>query len=681
MKLRLNILIIFFLYFYYASAQNNYVRKTNLPHIYINTFNRQSITSKDYYIYCTLIYVDEEDNVYTYDSVSIRGRGNSTWGLSKKPYKIKFHEKEKFLGKGYAKAKKWTLLANAGDKSLIRNAITSEMGNWLGMKNSPAAKFVDLTLNNVYQGNYQISDQVEVKAHRVNITEQDYPLTDESDITGGYLLEVDGFADGNVFYSSKGLPIRIHYPDDEEIVSVQNNYIRNYVNSFESVLFSNDFADPEKGYRQFVDSASLINFYIATEVSGNIDGLWSMYFYKEQKDQVFYFGPLWDYDIAYDNDYRISQTEKKLMVDEGYGAAKTWFQQMWKDTDWFSRNVNKRYQKALDDGLVDFMYHKIDSLATLLDRSQQLNYEKWGINRRMYHEIVLYSTYQQYIDELKQYISDHTAYLSQAFGKRKPIDPTPPLEPERFYYKIYNVKTSTVLDLDNSNSYSENVQPGEGTGVSGWQVFDDRLSQNWQFKKVGDYFVIINKFGLALNDPTLGESTPTTNLNTQLNVEELNEEDPRQLWTVKPQGTEGYYNLINAYTQHTANLSGGGSSNGTKILSYTTDDRNATSQNRLWYIVKTDIPLPEDIPSSIHDISDVTSDYALVYNPNDQTVRFAGENPDELTFKANIFSADGLKLESFKANEIHSVSHLPANHIYIISWMTNGKIRSAKLKK
>ena len=69
-----------------------YSRKTDLPHLYINTFNRASITSKDVYIYCTLIYVDENDVVTQYDSVSIRGRGNSTWNLSKKPYKIKFKE-------------------------------------------------------------------------------------------------------------------------------------------------------------------------------------------------------------------------------------------------------------------------------------------------------------------------------------------------------------------------------------------------------------------------------------------------------------------------------------------------------------------------------------------------------------------------------------------------------------
>lgn len=71
----------------------------------------------------------------------------------------------------------------------MRNAITSFMGEFAGLKFNPAAKFVDLVLNGTYMGNYQISDQVDVRPHRVNIKEQDLPLTDTSDITGGYFLE------------------------------------------------------------------------------------------------------------------------------------------------------------------------------------------------------------------------------------------------------------------------------------------------------------------------------------------------------------------------------------------------------------------------------------------------------------------------------------------------------------
>ena len=312
--LQLFVFLSWFFGFSHSVLAQSHTRLTNLPHIYVNTFGNVGIWSKTEYVYATMYYVDENDNVLQYDSLQIRGRGNSTWNMAKKPYRIKFHQKEKFLGKGYANAKNWTLLANAADKTMVRNAITSEMGEWLGLKFNPAHKFVDFTLNGTYQGTYQISDQVDVRPHRVNIIEQDYPLTSESDITGGYLLEVDGFHETPNFSTRHGVYVTIHYPDDDEIVTSQINYIRNYVNEFESALFSSDFTDPELGYRAYVDSLSLINWFLATELCGNIDGYFSTYFYKNQQDSLLYFGPLWDYDIAYGNDRRKGDTSQMLIT-------------------------------------------------------------------------------------------------------------------------------------------------------------------------------------------------------------------------------------------------------------------------------------------------------------------------------------------------------------------------------
>ncbi|MCR4613969.1 MAG: CotH kinase family protein [Bacteroidaceae bacterium] len=643
-----------------------YERVTNLPHIYIQTENGRAITSKEQYINSTLWYVNETDNVVRYDSVSIRGRGNSTWSLAKKPYRIKFPIKQKFLGKGYARAKKWTLLANAADKTLIRNAVTREMGEWLGLKNNPAAIFADLTLNGTFQGNYQISDQVEVRAHRVNIAEQDYPLTETSDITGGYLLEVDGFADGNTFWSSHGLPVRIHYPDEEEIASSQNQYIRDYINNFETVLFGDDFTDPEKGYHHWVDSLSLVNWLIATEVSANIDGYYSTYFYKDRQDSTLYFGPLWDYDIAYDNDYRISGNVRRLMSNDGYGDMKEWVNRMWQDP-WFGRLVCNRFKEVVDGNMKGFLFEKIDSLTELLQESQQLNYRKWGIQTRMYHEIVLYSSYDQYITDLKNFIDQHIDWLATAFESKRVKEPTPPFHAERYYYTIRNSRTSTLFDRNDDN-------------VCGWADDKERLTQEWTITPVGDYFFIQSRMdGLALCDPTEGESTATTNVGTQLCVATPDSTDMRQLWTLRPQGTDGLYNLINPATEHTANLSGGGSANGTPILSYTTNAANSSSGNRLWRITPTE-PLPDDGPET--DIASVTEPeaYAMAYNPLLHQLHFAAEDPAQLTFTATVYAADGTRLRSFRASETLSVADLPTG-IYIVSWNVSGKTRSAKFSK
>ena len=130
MKHLLSSMAIFFcfiLLFPLNGHTQNYPQKTNLPTIYINTFGNKPITSKVQYIYATLNYVDET-GVTRYDSMEIRGRGNSTWNLAKKPYRIKFNKKQRFMGKEKANAKSWTLLANYGDKALIRNAVAACIG-------------------------------------------------------------------------------------------------------------------------------------------------------------------------------------------------------------------------------------------------------------------------------------------------------------------------------------------------------------------------------------------------------------------------------------------------------------------------------------------------------------------------------------------------------------------------
>lgn len=664
----------------WAAAANltaQYTNRTDLPAIYIETFDGGGIYSKETYKYCRLHYVDEAGAVTSYDSVSIRGRGNSTWGLSKKPYRIKFHDKEKFLGKGYAKCKSWTLMANAGDKTMMRNAITSAMGEFCaalhtedGKKSlpfNPAAKFTDLVLNGTYLGTYQISDHVDVRPHRVNITEQDIPSVATSDITGGYLLEVDGFRDGNSFTTSTyNVPVRIHYPDEDDIAARQTTYIKGHVSRFENALSSADFTDPETGYRAYVDSASLIDWYICTEVSANIDGFFSTYFYKEQGDDHLYWGPLWDYDIAYNNDYRVkeeqglSTTENSMMADIAYNGSKVWVNRMWQDP-WFQRCVYARYKKLLEAGLVAYIHHKADSLQQLLRLSQQKNYEKWGISTRVYHEMVLYSSYDRYVSDLKTFVSNHCAYLEQEFAARKPFDPTPPFVPQRYYYHIVNSGTLKAVDVSGGNAV---------------QYTDDssRESEDWEMRSLGDgLFLIVNRSSMmALNDPTQGDVGPTVNVGTPLNTALPDEEDPRQQWQLIPQGTDGYYNLLNTYTQHIANLRGGSADDYTDILSYTNDSRNSESKNRMWLLMPNG-QLPDD--TGVDRVE--PEEYALAYNPVTKTLHFGSESPEKLSFKVNVIALNGIRVGTFTAGEEFPMSGRPAG-IYIVNWAVDGRIRSVK---
>lgn len=583
-----------------------YTQLTNLPTIYIDTYNRQAVTSKTAYVYAKMMYVDN-GQVVQYDSLQIRGRGNSTWNLAKKPYRIKFHESTKFLGKGYAKNKSWTLLANHADKSLLRNAVTFTLGDYLGQDFSPAAHFVDLVLNGTYLGNYQVSDQVNVDNKRVEIFEQEEEATDSSNITGGYLVEIDGFGTSEKVYfrTGKNLIVSVKSPDEDIINTAQKNYIKQYLDNFETTLFGRDFKDSEKGYRSIVDSLSLLSWYIATELSANVDGFWSTYLYKDKDDPKLYFGPLWDYDIAYNNCDRVGDVTHASMIEKGFGTdlTKVWMQQMIQDP-WFNKTVNDMWKQKVDEGLEEYLYNYIDSMATYIDASQKKNYSKYSMTSKVYNELYLYSTYADYVNQLKRFIGDHMKYLTKLFAERAGNDSDDPSEEDQtlnpfvltegYYYRVYNKSTNKVLDIAGQSS-------DEGANVVIWSSEYERRTQLWEIKQVGDYFLLINSAtGLAFNDPS-----PTQEVGTPLNMAIPNETDERQLWKFVTVNENGNYNIINVYTDHAINNSGGASNDGNNILSYTNDNRNSESNNRQWRIVPEEI-IPDYIPEEVKNMLSAT---------------------------------------------------------------------------
>ncbi len=339
---------------------------------------------------------------------------------------------------------------------------------------------------------------------------------------------------------------------------------------------------------------------------------------------------------------------------------------MWQDP-WFTQLVNRRYRELLSGGLVSHLEAAMDSLALLLDESQQQNYNKWGINKQMYHEIVLYDSYNDYMKYLRQYIRSHTAYLSTAFQDKylEYPRPLPVFAPEDCYYRLYNAGSKKAVDVDDGG----NVVQNSGN--------EESETQQWEVQQVEDYFVLINRAtGLALNDPTVGDVGPTTNVGAQLNTAQVNLDDERQHWSFTPQGYDGLYNLINRHSQHAANLSGGNYKDGTRILSYTSDNRNAISKNRQWQP-----EAGEELPDTTDgmDSHTVPEAYVLAYNSETRQLRFAADNPAQLSFPVHVYNMSGQRMATFRANAPHSMASYPAG-VYVITWKADGRTVSRKLK-
>lgn len=390
----------------------SYTQRTDVPSVYIETENRRSITSKEQYINCTLIYVDGE-SMLRYENTQIRGRGNSSWwNADKKSYRVKFANKERFLGEGFANAKSWTFLANHGDKTMIRNALTYDLGRFMGMKFCPAARFVDVYLNGDYRGTYQISDQVQVHKKRIEVSEEN-----------GWLLEVvnENSKEAPLITTTRyGIMYTIKNPKDEQLTLGKRIAVGQWLRSFEEAVASDQFMDPQRGWRAFVDENDLINWYVGAEITGNIDALYSIYMYKDGDDDKMHFGPLWDLDLGYDN----SSERSLLRQMEAYLGLKNRpfekiIQRLWLDP-WFAQACNDRLQQLVDNGLQQYLLSHIDSLRSAIWQTQTENFRKWRINQEVYSwaKRAYYNNYDSYINDLKGFVNIHIPYLQQAFAQR-----------------------------------------------------------------------------------------------------------------------------------------------------------------------------------------------------------------------------------------------------------------------
>ena len=274
-------------------------------------------------------------------------------------------------------------MANAFDRSLLRNALAYKISELIGFEYSPRCVPVDLILNGNYRGNYYICDIIEVGKNRVNLDKMEKTDIKEPNITGGYLMEFDGgvFYEeyyGNKHYETKkGMIFKINNPKDDEIVAKQENYILEHLNKVESEVFNGNIENI--GLEEFS------KFFLVNEYCGDIDFLWSScYFHKKRNDSKIYFGPVWDFDLALDNhELLIPTNEKDFFCYQRGGSAGTlnkfvatlvgnkkvinYIIKTWKDL------CNTVWNQTV---LLDFLEEREEYLK----ESSELNFLKWDNN-------------------------------------------------------------------------------------------------------------------------------------------------------------------------------------------------------------------------------------------------------------------------------------------------------------
>jgi len=393
---------------------------TNLPSVVIHTEGALDIIEKDVYRKGIVSFISEDGQVYT-DSLEIKGRGNASWGFPKKPYRLKLYNKTNVLGLP-AKEKNWTLISNHGDKTLMRNYLAFDLSERVELTYTPAIKFVNVFLNGEYKGCYQLCDQMEVAEKRIEVENMEVEGTTLPNLSGGYLLEIDAYAYSEVswFESNKKVPVTVKYPKDDEIVPAQYNYIKEHFNKMEAALFSPEFKDPEKGYRKYMDIESFIRHFLVGEISGNTDTYWSVYMYKKRGDDRFYFGPVWDYDLAYENDrrtYPINTNPNWLYATKGSAAngARAMVNKLFEDPA-FVNQLKSIYAQYRDNDVIseDALLAVVNNSAEELEESQKLNFLRWNIMNTIVHENpIIHGSYSAEVENIRRYISGRISWMDK----------------------------------------------------------------------------------------------------------------------------------------------------------------------------------------------------------------------------------------------------------------------------
>ena len=382
---------------------------TNLPTVVINTFSAKEITSKEVEIGCNVYIISENGtNILNGTQAKVRGRGNASWNFPKKPYRIKFNTAESPLG-APASAKKWTLLSNYGDKTLMRNMLAFEVSRRAGLSYTPFCHPVDVIVNGEYRGCYQLCDQVEAASGRV-------------DAKNGYLIEIDAYAyDEEVyFYSSYGTPVTIKHPDEDDITDEQFNFIKSFFNKMETAAHGSNFKDPDKGYRKYLDLDSFLCNFIVGEFGGNTDTYWSVYMYKDAEDGKLYTGPAWDYDLGFENDYRtypINNLPDFIYCTNGSAASdavKQMVNKIVKEDAEAKARLIELWEDALSNGKLNELNTYVDECAELLKESQELNFKRWKILDQYTHmNFQALGSYDAEVNTVKDYIDGRLTRFDQ----------------------------------------------------------------------------------------------------------------------------------------------------------------------------------------------------------------------------------------------------------------------------
>lgn len=329
-----------------------------VPLVFIETENRTGVTDNETYTNCTVSVTNcEAEYELSGKTAGIRLRGNSTQMYEKKPYRIKFEEKQQLLGLSEGAHKSWVLLAEFNDPTLLRNLITYRLANKLdGISYATDCALVEVYLDGEYIGVYLLAEQTQVDGDRIALDE--CGVTDGTVTDTGYLLELEADitrrneegAEGEAWFAVTGyasetdnsMQMLLERTFDESAAyyviksdarsAEQVKFIQNYMIQVYDAVYQDK---TKEAVEALVDLPSAVDMYLVQLIANDYDNNYSsVYVYKDAGGKLM-FGAPWDFDLAYGNFNGYTEAEDTIYI---YHLLRKLG-----EYDWFKEMLAKRY--------------------------------------------------------------------------------------------------------------------------------------------------------------------------------------------------------------------------------------------------------------------------------------------------------------------------------------------------
>ncbi len=356
-------------------------------------------------------------------SIGIEVRGESSRFVDKKNFDLETRdamgENNNISILGLPSENDWILNGTAYERTYTNNVLAFAIYRDIMGHYAPRTCYVELTINDTYYGVYALTEQIKRDGDRVDINKLTSDETSGSKLTGGYIFAQDKDPDMNErSFNVRRRPTDTTrtaqygfyyvYPDGDDIVTEQETYLSTFVTG---VLEQLDLAaaDSTVNLGAHIDITSLADTVILFELSFNKDAYaFSTYFYKEKEDDRLYFGPPWDYDLAFGT----IRSDTNVPTDKLKITEITWspYFRMWQNPA-LQAQIKERY-RALRTATptpltTQTIFNMYDAYTTQLMQSDALyrDYRRW------YNHPDPCTSYQQLIDLKKAWLTERLAWL------------------------------------------------------------------------------------------------------------------------------------------------------------------------------------------------------------------------------------------------------------------------------